>query len=233
MTLRQASSLRRVRIELDRGTFRIVGTGRWADFGDAWLCTHDLLHHEPTDRGRLEDEVRTFGVECWLSEKKAGLQAIDHTSLSGSTREGYRDTPTLEYFTLPEPPPVAACVTPAHLRRFEDVVNEGFADAASDIAARYEEVFEKEMEQTELDRLVDEANQARAVGWMAHGYARAQERYPDRAAAVQFFKRVEGFFHKVRHESLRSFTVELDERTLTFRPLMPYLDRIWTQCVAS
>lgn len=227
------SPARLVRIRADNRRFRVVGTGRWADFGDAWLCTHDLLHHEPTDQGRLQDEMRTFGVECWIESAGQSSKGIDYSSLAGSIFQGYKDSRTMDAFVLPDPPAVRIAVPPDHLARFEEVVNLGFAEAANDILSRYEELFECEMPQAELDRFVDESNQARAVGWMAYGYERAQQRYPDRAAAQDFFSRVERFFHHIRNDSFTEFALELDEQALAMRPRMPYLRKVWAECATG
>lgn len=68
--------------------FRLRGTGRWAKPGDSWLCTHDILHHSPVDRGHIHQELMTFGAEVWMNMNGEGLHSIDPTAVSGSLLDG-------------------------------------------------------------------------------------------------------------------------------------------------
>lgn len=215
------------------------GAGRWADFGDAWLCAHDLMHHAAGGRGRLHEEMCTYGVEAWIcgADRAEGWALSDFSSIAGPVKGAYRGTKSLRTFSLPEPPPVSVAVTGAQLAHWTQIVEEGFAEASMGIASRYDSRYGREMPQAELDLLVCEENQRRAVAWIAHGFVQAQKRYPDPRAALALWNAVYTFFQNLgagdRQPGFKSFQVLFDERQLAFSPCSPKLRQAWARAQAE
>lgn len=214
----------------------MAGSGRWADFGDSWLCAHDLMHHREGDTGRIQEEMVTYGVESWIEGgvSEDGWGAVSFGAISGPIGEAYRDTRHLKHFVVAEPPVFENPLPVLQMQQFAEAVNVGFADAASTIVARYLDLYEQKMPQAVVDQLVSEDNQARAVQWMAYGYLQAQTRYPDPVAAQAMFEAVQRFFRRVfsagwTQSSFKSFRLDFDEAALTLRPWHPQLRAIWEE----
>lgn len=218
----------------DRRTFRVEGTGRWADFGDAWLMAHDLVHHAPTDTGRIEQELCTFGVELWLEEpRRLPENCIDWSQVAGAIAEGYRGSRRLTHFVVPPAPAASAQLPPGYRALFESWVEQGFADAASAIEQRYAAAHARPLFQRELDRFVGEDNQARAVDWIAYGYLSAPARYPDREQAKLVFDRLYRFFNMTRGCAPARFAMSLDVANGAVAIRHARLQQTWDEVVQA
>lgn len=220
-----------------RRVYRVVGRGRWTDYGCSWLCAHDLIHHLPDDKGLFEQELQTYGLESWLSgARKADRNwgDVDQGAVAGPVFDAYNMRAQMAQFRLPPAPALRLELPREQLENIEAAVNEGFADAASSIAGAYEEAVGIEMPQSELDLLVSEENQSRAAGWIAHGFEQAQVRFPDPLAAKNFFDTVEEFFKTVFRGDLafKTIEVELDFKALSLRPKNARHQKIWQEVCA-
>lgn len=225
--------------------FRLEGAGRWMDYGDAWLCTHDLMHHKAGDTGRIEEELATYGVESWLDGgvSQEGWSPIGFDTISGPLCDSYRDTKHLNRFVVAEPPKFEHTLPETQVEQMVAAVNSGFADVASTVMERYFDLYDEDMPQSVVDQLVSEENQARAVRWIAYGFVTAQQRYPDPAAAAACFYSVYRFFRLIfsmgwlgdspKSTAPKSFRLDFDEAALSLRPHHPRLQRLWKEVLST
>jgi hypothetical protein len=201
---------------------RIIGTGKWADFGDAWMMAHDLLHHEPADYGTPEQELQTFGVEQWLERGKGSkpanswravgqqLLAIWETADAGAPRR---------------PQLAAAELHPAW--EYPCGLREGFLEAARIGMEFLWECYEGRRGARKEQFLGAEVLNT-LVSWMLLGYHKAQQRYPDHEAAYTLFSNLHGFFAHFEHGAEpRTLRFQLDYQNLTLVPLCRASRKAW------
>lgn len=100
--------MRQVTIKQENLEFRVVGTGRWADYGDSWLIAHDILHHEPTDSGTFWDEVRSFGTQIWIEQPSVDELRDYAYTLAAVMQDCYAKKRTAKFFHVPSVAPEQA-----------------------------------------------------------------------------------------------------------------------------
>ena len=91
-----------IRINRQR-EFQVVQFARWAAYGDAWLCAHDIFHHRPGDDGSVQAEAMSFGAELWCGFPGIGTEAIAPISLGGALSAVYESHPDLRRLILRDP----------------------------------------------------------------------------------------------------------------------------------
>lgn len=217
-----------------RRVYRVVGRGRWTDYGCSWLCAHDLIHHLPDDKGLFEQELQTYGVESWLSgarSKDKNWGSIDPGAIAGPVFDAYNMRKRMAQFQLPPAPSLRQALPREQWDQIEAAVNAGFADAATSIAGAHEDAVGREMSQAALDHLVSEENQSQAAGWIAYGFEQAQLRFPNPLAALNFFDTVEEFLKTVfcGEMAFKTIELELDFRALSLSPKNARHQKIWQE----
>lgn len=150
-----------------------------------WVVAHDVFHHRPGDTGTYAEEVMTFGAEAWL-DLDDGPQALCKT-LSTSwfsvmalvVENGTRG---VEGVVLQRP------AQPEHLLHpqfgfFQQVYRQALAE--------FKEAFGDYEGPEFWDDLAGPDMTDRAASLAVEGFALAQERWPDRAAALAAFDALE------------------------------------------
>lgn len=188
---------------------RIQGTGRWAEFGDAWQTAHDLMHHASADAGRVEEELKTFGVEKWLSGNN--LEEIEESSMAGVLHESLASKSRLTPLHLQAPP--AVTLPPDVFRWAESLVRREFSLAES--------YFEKSA------LILRGDNIANAARWVAIGHMNAKIRYPNPQKAAALFRHLQEWMKDAADQSNRSFSFLYDEKLLKIKPKSISLQKIW------
>lgn len=190
--------------------FRLRGTETWAQHGDTWLCTHDILHHLPWDRGTAAEEAMTFGAELWMGHEAEGMHAISGDNLSGAFADSIKTSDDYAKLTLPEVPINFRRPRAQYIRRFREVAEFGLGELVETLQQRHQDLHDCEMPEDTVQLISGDDNQRRCVDWMAAGYRIAQRRFPDPDRASQLFVDVQSLLHA--HGRRRSvLQLELDE----------------------
>ncbi len=199
----------------------LVGTGSWADRGDAWLAAHDVFHHLPDDAGSVAEEMMTFGAELWLEYPSQGLDGINYGSLEGVLAESYHGGRSLEKYVLPQVHLPFRAPGAAIMERFRAVTELGVAGAAERFDARFGEGCRRSLPEEELRRFTCDENQARCVRWMALGYRVAQRRFPDPEKGRELFGTLKVALERLPRpqEGVERVVFELDEAGYALRGL--------------
>lgn len=215
--------MRQLTINCKDGTFRVRGTGHWADFGEDWLCAHDILHHLPGDRGTVEQELMTFGAEMWFdAHKNSDTFPMQPSALSGvflGSLKGFR-----------VPSRFLAKPAPEMEHQLPDELIYGMYDFATIGLGRLVHFLKRKQEDNRYRATVRQAallaglqhpeNVTRYSQWIMFGYLQAQRRWPDSAAAQGLFGELHAFFARAGHFR-GSLKILLDEATYTFKPANP------------
>ncbi len=201
----------------------LVGTGDWADRGDAWLTAHDVFHHLPGDTGSVAEEMMTFGAELWLEHPSQGLDGINYGSLEGVLAESYHGSRSLEKYVLPEVPFAFRMPGRAVMERFRAVTELGVTGAAERFDARFGEGCRRSLPEEELRRFTCDENQTRCARWMALGYRVAQRRFPDPERGRELFGTLKVALERLPRPAagVERVSFELDESRYALRGLEP------------
>lgn len=203
----------------DFDTFRLVGTGLWADFGDAWLCAHDIFHHDPLEPNKVVDEVKSFGTQLWLEYPSQGLEYVTPDALAGALLEGLKSKIAFDRLLLPQGPD--GVLPSAHRAQCRQLIFEGMAYLDGRLGMTYEALTgaapNRRMDAL-FKQIVGPENQARMLFAMAVGYERGRQRFPARARAFATFQRLKVFLNEIPWHFRRvRFTLDEKRATLEFR----------------
>lgn len=194
-------------------SFRLVGTGRWADFGDAWLCAHDIFHHNPLEANRVVDEVQSFGTQLWLEYPSQGLDCISSDALAGSLLEGVKCPAAFDRLLLPVGP---QSVWPIGNALFcKELIAEAMKQLDWRLAETYESIMGKEPTRKMKERIkqiTGEKNQAAILEHVAAGYCNGQLRFPYPDKAFTTFEKLQTLL-KEASSDFRNVSFSLKENT--------------------
>lgn len=156
----------------------------WRTQTDTWGVNHDLLHHMPGDTGTVGQELATLGAELYI-EFEADTPLPDGRLLKDSRDalvavcEGAHGFIGADIHELEK--------GPEHFMLEAAPAVEGVPFEVLDIFHKGAEGVHKALlEHTHNDENWQEAlaclaQQEVVVSWMAYGYVRAKERFPDKA----------------------------------------------------
>ncbi len=194
--------------------FRVRGTEQWSEFGDSWLCAHDLLHHLPFDGGTVAEEAMTYGAELWMNQSHSGVEAICGSSLEGVLLADEVLPEQLPRYELPEVPLNFRRPRAAYMERFATVVDcgvSGFIGGLQDRSAF------SDLSDEWVERIAGDANKQRFVDWMAFGYRVAQRRFPDPDTAAILFSEIQAILSA--SPAGQPVTLRLNERDCSVEAL--------------
>lgn len=178
-----------IEYELRRGMWEPTQVG-WRTEVDSWGVMHDLLHHFPGDVGRTEEELATLGAEYYVNHELLAKGAVSEDEIERSELaalatlsrglEGFLAASTedencpVEFFEL-GPAPALGAIPAGALRIFEQLATE----AATHLCR-----FVIDDENWAKARASFE-DRERVLGWIASGYSRTRERFPDQVKIRQ------------------------------------------------
>lgn len=176
--------------------FALVKTGwqmqgtSWHAPGDGWLVAHDLYHHEPDDRGTFAEELMSFGVQEWLESAGQSPLARQRARIDFENAVCYVLMESKGKLDLPAPPPWPDALGDA-VRRYWEEAYAGGVDSL--VMVQQQRLSDPAWAPVEAPDHV-----SRAVGWMAEGWRRAQQRYPSPERTQAAFEHLEHAMNAAR-----------------------------------
>lgn len=209
--------MRQVIIKQENLNFRVIGTGRWADYGDSWLAAHDVLHHEPTDKGQFLGEVQSFGTQIWIDHPIAAELNDYAYTLAAVMQDCYDRSKPLKFFRIHEFAPervgqdFTSKLLPLDVSEF---MRRMVAIALSEFLAHPDY---SEQEQRKFKFMEVMPYQEMLASWLEFGYLRASERFSTPAQARGLFHGLTMALKEAGRHDIRAIKFSIAEKSGALR----------------